>query len=117
MTETQDNGTKNSSKRYGQGDGSKNKKDFTFRGKTPEMQGKVFQVHGEPRKRGEFKSTLEALERYAGRFYPLDTAALQTLFKDLIKPKIEPPKPPGERLNDDDAVKVEDDSDSEEISE
>ena len=81
------------------------------------MHGNVFQVHGEPRKRGEFKRTMAALERYAGRFYPLDTVLLQPLFKDLLEPKISPPKTPSEKKSKKDGVKVEGESVPEDPSE
>ena len=52
-----------------------------FKGETPGMQGKVFRLQSEQVKKGEFKETEEAMERYAARAYPLDTAKLQTVFK------------------------------------
>ena len=58
------------------------------------MQGKVFRLQSEQVKKGEFKETLEALERYAGRAYPLDNTKLQTLFKNLETPTYEEPKVP-----------------------
>ena len=44
-----------------------------FKGETPGMQGRVFclQSESEQVKKGEFKDTMEALERYDGRVYPL----------------------------------------------
>ena len=41
---------------------------------------------------GEFKDSVEALEKYAGRAYPLDTTKLQALFKDLTTTKNDEPK-------------------------
>ena len=70
------------------------KNDETFRGDTAVMQGHIFQVHGEHKKRGEFKKTPSSLERYSGKTYLLDTTLLQSLFKDLKTPNIEPPATP-----------------------
>ena len=95
-------------KRTQQNDGTKGRRESLFRGKTEDMQGNVFQVHGEPRKRGEFKNTLEALERYGGKYYPLDTTLLQPIFKELKEPMVEPPKTPGTKsIETEDGVKLE----------
>ena len=104
MTDLKDERTREAPKKT---ENQKNKKDFVFKGKTPDMQGNVFQVHGEPRKRGEFKRTMDALERYVGMYYSLDTVLLQPLFKDLSEPKITPPKTPSEKREEAMGVKTE----------
>ena len=80
------------------------------------MQDNVYQVHGEPRKRGEFERTMEALERYAGRFYPMDTVLLQPLFKDLSESKVTLPKIPSQKKNEEEGIKVEAELISEDVS-
>ena len=78
-----------------QGHQDKNSKHGSqFKGETPGMQGRVFCLQSKQTKKGEFKDTMEALERYAGRAYPLDTTKLQTLFKNLVKPSFEEPTIP-----------------------
>ena len=65
-----------------------------FKGKTPGMNGNVFQVMGESGIKNQFKESLEALERYTGETYPREVALLQPLFKRLETPKLEQPKAP-----------------------
>ena len=65
-----------------------------FKGETPGMNGKVFRLQSEQSKKGEFKDAMEALERYAGRTYPLDTTKLQALFKSLESPEYDEPMVP-----------------------
>ena len=74
--------------------GKNNKTSNHFKGEKSGMIGKVFCLQSEHSKKDEFKDTLEALERYPGRNYPLDTAMLQTLFKQLKTPSIDEPKLP-----------------------
>ena len=65
-----------------------------FKGETSKMNGKVFQLLTEQPRMGQFEETLEALQRYANKVYPLDTVFLLPLFKDLIEPILmEPDKP------------------------
>ena len=71
-----------------------------FKGETPGMNGKVFRLQSEQNKKGEFKDAMEALERYAGRAYPLDTTKLQTLFKKLETPEFEEPVIPTKEDSD-----------------
>ena len=63
----------------------------TFRGEVPEMNGRVFQVHSEQRKKGQFEETLRALELYASKNHKPDTEYLIPLFKRLEEPTV--PKP------------------------
>ena len=58
------------------------------------MNGKVFRLHSEQSRKGEFKDAMEALERYAGCTYPLDTTKLQALFKSLESPEYAEPMVP-----------------------
>ena len=39
---------------------------------------------------------MEALKRYSGRAYPLDTTKLKVLFKEFKTPRFEEPRVPGE---------------------
>ena len=101
-------GTSDNRRRTGQGGNKYNKGSTGFKGETPGMQGKVFRLQSEHSKKGEFKETLEALERYAGRVYPLDTTKLQQLFKDLELPSFVEPIPPGSVIESDvEGVKIE----------
>ena len=43
----------------------------TFKGETQEMNRNVFQLQSEHVKKGQFDDSLEALQRYAGKFYPV----------------------------------------------
>ena len=88
-------GTGNNFRRRNGGSKKNQKPSNVFKGETPGMNGKVFRLASEHAKKGEFKDTLEALERYAGRVYPLDAASLQSLFKKLEAPKLDEPTPPG----------------------
>ena len=86
-------GGTNSKRRGYQGKG--HKQSNQFKGETPGMQGKVFRLQSEQIKKGEFKEAVEALERYAGRTYPLDTTKLQDLFKNFETPTVDEPTIPG----------------------
>ena len=88
---------------------SKGRTQSTFRGKTPEMQGKIFQVHGEPKRRGEFKSAMETFEIYAGEFYLHDITLLQPMFKELKNNRIDPPSKPPDRISSKTGVKAAED--------
>ena len=83
--------TINQNRKKGQ-NGRNSKYSNQFKGETPGMQGKVFRLQSEQAKKGEFKDTMEALERYAGRAYPLDTTKLQVLFKQFETPKFDEPR-------------------------
>ena len=63
----------------------------TFKGETAKMNDKVFQLLSEQPKRGQFEETMEALQRYANKTYPLDGVFLLPLFKDLSRPVLEEP--------------------------
>ena len=66
----------------------------TFKGETSDMNGKVFQLLSEQPKRNQFEDTLEALQRYADKTYPLDSVFLLPLFKDLTRPVVKQPSKP-----------------------
>ena len=87
--------TNTNPRRQGNRSGRGHKTPNGFRGETPGMQGHVFRLQSEHSKKREFQDTMDALERYAGRIYPLDTAKLQDLFKKLELPTYTQPIPPG----------------------
>ena len=91
-------------KRYPGRRGRFNRSNNAFKGETPGMQGHVFEVLNEQMSKGQFKQTMEALERYAGQTYPKEITLLQPLFKRLEEPKIDPPDPP---TNENEGVKDE----------
>lgn len=68
--------------------------EFGFKGACEDMQGHVFQMHGEQRKRGQFADTLEQLQNYTSSHFKKDMKALNCLFTDLTKPTISAPKQP-----------------------
>ena len=74
----------------------------SFKGETAAMNGKVFEVQGERIVKKQFKDTLEALERYAGQFYPKDIGMLQPVFKRLEKPILNEPESPSENVKSED---------------
>ena len=94
-TGTPKGGNGNNNKRaQGSARKSSNKFTSTFKGETSEMNGKVFQLLSESSKRGQFEETLEALQRYSDKTYPLDSVILMPLFKDLSKPIVKEPDKP-----------------------
>ena len=81
-----------------QANGRRNQKTTNqFKGETAGMMGHVFRLLSEHSKKVEFRETMDALERYAGRNYALDTAKLQTLFKELKTPTYDEPSEPGSK--------------------
>ena len=76
-----------------------------FKGETPGMQGKVFEVQGERIVKKQFKETMEALERYAGETYPKDIGMLQSVFKRLEKPTLTEPEPPSTKIKNEEGEK------------
>ena len=62
----------------------------SFKGATPDMNRKVFQLQSEYAKKGQFEDTLEALQRYVGHFFPMDLVLLLPFFKNLEEPTITP---------------------------
>ena len=65
-----------------------------FTGDSTEMNGHVFQVHGEQSKRGQFKDTLDMLRVYASKCMKKDINTLNPLFTELIEPVIKIPVEP-----------------------
>ena len=83
------------------GQKKKNRNGFSnqFKGMTTEMNGHVFQVHSEQKRKGQFEETLRALELYASKIYKNDMVHLTALFKDLVAPILNEPIPPeGKRI-------------------
>ena len=65
------------------------------------MNGHVFQVHGEQRKRGQFQDTLDILRVYASKCMKKDINTLNPLFTDLKEPVIKiPVEPEGSIVED-----------------
>ena len=67
-------------------------KDFT--GDSTEMNGHVFQVHGEQSKRGQLQDTLDMFRVYASKCMKQDINTLNPLFTELIEPVIQIPIEP-----------------------
>ena len=63
----------------------------TFKGSTPEMNGHVFECHGEGTEQKQFAKTVEELQHYANKNLK-QTNDLSTLFKKLEKPTIPLPR-------------------------
>jgi len=57
----------------------------TFKGSTPEMNGHVFECHGEGTEQKQFAKTVEELQHYANKTLK-QTNDLSNLFKKLEKP-------------------------------
>ena len=60
----------------------------SFKGATPDMDGKVFQIQSEYAKKGQFEDTLEALQRYVGRFFPDGLSSPITSLQEIRSAKI-----------------------------
>jgi hypothetical protein len=73
------------------GNNRNNHNNSGFQGETAELKGKVFQVHSEQRKRGQFQDTLSALKVYASTVYRKDINSLTCLFTELKVPSVEEP--------------------------
>ena len=58
----------------------------TFNGKTREMNGNVFQLQVEQKRKGQYQETLDQLQVYAVNMYRKDIKVLKVLFTDLKKP-------------------------------
>ena len=65
----------------------------TFNGKTREMNGNVFQLQVEQKRKGQYQETLDQLQVYAANMYRKDIKVLKVLFTDLEKPTILMPIP------------------------
>jgi len=73
--------------RYQSNKGSTN----SFRGKVTEMNGNVFQLATERKKKDQFDDTLEALKIYASTKFAEDIAHLDPLFRKLKRPTVAKP--------------------------
>jgi len=58
------------------------------------MNGNVFQLQSEGRKKGQFKDTLDALKVLASTEFKKDISYLELLFQELKEPTVNPPKRP-----------------------
>ena len=65
-----------------------------FRGAVSKMNGKVFTLHSEGVRTGQFKETLEALIVLVAVEYKKEVLYLEPMFKDLKEPEIPLPKKP-----------------------
>ena len=79
-----------------------------FKGKVVEMNGHVFELPSERKKKNQFKETIEALRVFAASHYKKDVKYLEILFKDLKELTIPlPVKPqPIEQTQDDGTSKM-----------
>ena len=59
-----------------------------FTGDSTEMNGHVFQVHGEKRRKEQFQDTLDMLRLYPSKCMKKDINTLNTLFTELLEPVI-----------------------------
>jgi len=77
----------------------------TFKGKVVDMNGNVFQLATERKKKDQFDDTLEALKIYASTKFSEDIAHLDPLLRKLRKPIIkEPIKPEPSKLKNEDGT-------------
>ena len=66
-----------------------------FQGETEEMNGHVFQIHSEQKKKGQFQDTIDALKVYASlKYYTRDIKFITPLFRDLEEPFVPEPEEP-----------------------
>ncbi len=63
-----------------------------FQGNTKEMNGKVFQLQTEQKRRGQFRDTLEQLHVYASTTYKKDIRHMRVLFTSLDQPVVTKPE-------------------------
>jgi len=79
-----------------------------FKGKVSEMNGNVFQLATERKKRDQFEDTLEALKIYASTKFSDDITYLDPLFRRLKEPMVNVPVKPGPVTiqNDDGTITV-----------
>ena len=75
-----------------------------FTGKTKEMNGHVFQLRVEQKKKGQFQETLEQLQVYASLAYKNEIKYLKVLFTQLQEPNIIKPEPPKGGNTQDDTI-------------
>ena len=66
-------------------------RNIDFTGDSTEMNGYVFQVHGEQRKREQFQDNLDILRVYASKCMKNDINTLKSLLTELLEPVIKYP--------------------------
>ena len=76
----------------------------TFTGKTKEMNGHVFQLRVEQKKRGQFQETLEQLQVYAASAYKTEIKHLKILFTQLETPTVVKPESTVDGKKQDDTI-------------
>ena len=84
-----------STNRGGRGNKKWNRNKYSkngFSGKTKEMNGHVFQLQVEQRKKGQYQETMEQLHVYASNTYKKEIKHLKVLFTQLKKPTIIKPE-------------------------
>ena len=64
-----------------------------FVGDTKDMNGHVFQIHSEQRKKNQFNDTMDVLKTYTSQKYVKHIDYLTPLFVDLLVPEIPRPVP------------------------
>ena len=69
-----------------------NKQSKVFIGKTKEMNGHVFQLQVEQKKKGQYQETLDQLRVYASTVHKKEIKALKILFTQLKQPSIIKPE-------------------------
>ena len=72
-------------------------KKTTFTGNTVDMNGHVFQLSTERRKRGQFRDTLDQLLTHTGIHHKQEIEYLKPMLKNLETPVINVPQPPSDR--------------------
>ena len=92
---TSGNRTNRSNQTQGSGSGYRGRNDSrstpsyrttpTFKGETPGMNGNVFEIHSEQRKKGQFQESMDALKVYASTTYKKDIQFLTPMFTNLDK--------------------------------
>ena len=64
----------------------------TFIGKTKEMNGHVFQLHAEQKKKGQFRDTLDQLQVYSSLVHKKEIKELKVLFTHSTQPVLTKPE-------------------------
>ena len=70
---------------------TKNQPVYSCKGKTDGMNGNVFQVNGEQRKKGQFRDTLDKLQVYSAQHHKEHSRLLAVLFEDLTTLQVSKP--------------------------
>lgn len=69
----------------------------TFKGSVNSMNGHVFELPGERKKRGQFRETMKALKTLTSMEYKKEILYLEPLFRKLEDPVVEKPVKPIEQ--------------------